>query len=119
MPRISFEFIAESILGKRYELSLVFVGHATSRRLNKSLRGKDKPTNVLSFPLTERSGEIFIDLAQAKIEHEKFDMNFKKFVTYLYIHGLLHLKGMEHGAKMTRAEDKFLKKLGSSNNSRN
>lgn len=115
VPAIQFEKIKNKILSKNYELSLVFVGHTVSRKLNKSLRGKDKPTNVLSFPLSKTSGEIFIDLSQAKLEYKKFDMNFKKFVTYLYIHGLLHLNGMEHGAKMSQAEIKFLN--GSSNNS--
>lgn len=98
------------MLGKKYDLSLVFVGNTVSRRLNKTLRGKDKPTNVLSFPLSKDSGEIFIDLAKAKLEHKSFGLNFKNFVLYLYIHGLLHLAGMEHGDKMTKAEAKLLKK---------
>ena len=100
--------MGQKVLGKNFNLSLVFVGHAASRRLNKSLRGKDRPTNVLSFPLSKTSGEIFIDLAQAEKEHRKFDMTFKKFVAYLCIHGLLHLKGMEHGAKMDQAEKRLL-----------
>ena len=108
LPKLEFDLIKKKALGESYELSLVFVGHTASRRLNKSLRGKDRPTNVLSFPLSKTSGEIFIDLAQAEKEHSKFDMNFKKFVAYLYIHGLLHLKGMEHGAKMEKAEKRLL-----------
>lgn len=78
------------------------------------MRGKDKSTNVLSFPLSENSGEIFIDLATVKKELRKFDMSYTKLVVYLFIHGCLHLKGMEHGDKMTEAEQKFLN--GSSNN---
>lgn len=53
-------------------------------------------------------GEIFIDLVTAKKEMGKFDMSFDKFVTYLFIHGLLHLKGMEHGYTMERTEKKLL-----------
>lgn len=109
-PAFSYDELAEKVLGKNYELSLVFVGNTVSRRLNKTLRGKDKPTNVLSFPLSKTSGEIFIDLAKAKQENKKFGMNFKKFVIYLFIHGLLHLKGMEHGDKMIKVENQLLNK---------
>jgi probable rRNA maturation factor len=111
VPKIGFESIAEKILGKKYELSVVFVSHATSKRLNSSFRGKDKPTNILSFPLSKNSGEIFIDLKKVRAEYKNFGMNFKKFTVFIFIHGLLHLKGMEHGARMERAEKKWLAKL--------
>lgn len=107
VPRIKFGKIKDSVLAPSYELSLVFVSQAASRKLNSTHRGKDKPTNILSFPLSKDSGEIFLDLATAKLEHEKFDMTFRKFVVYLFIHGLLHLKGMEHGRKMELAEKKL------------
>ncbi|MDB5266475.1 MAG: hypothetical protein JWN89_290 [Parcubacteria group bacterium] len=97
---IPFEEIKNAILGKSYELSLVFCGDALSHRLNLTYRQKDKPTNVLSFPLTKDSGEIFIHLKLAKNE-----------VGFLFVHGLLHLKGMEHGATMEKAEQKFRKKF--------
>jgi rRNA maturation RNase YbeY len=119
-PRVGFEFIKDKIVGKKYELSVVLCGPATSRKLNRALRGKNRPTNVLSFPLSKNSGEIFLDLTQAKLEYKNFEMPFVKFVTYLYIHGLLHLKGMEHGARMDRAEKKFLKLInGKTNHSGN
>ena len=87
-------------MGKSYELSLVFCGDTLSRKLNRAYRGKDKPTNVLSFPLSEKSGEIFINLSRTK------PFGAQK----LFIHGLLHLNGMEHGARMERAEKKWLAK---------
>ncbi len=115
VPRVRFDLIKNKVLSPKYELSLVFIGPTTSKRLNKSLRGKDRPTNVLSFPLSKNSGEIFIDLSKVKKEVKKFGMPYKKLLTYLYIHGLLHLKGMEHGGNMTLAEQKFLN--GATNNS--
>ena len=105
------EKIKDGVLGKKYELSLVFTDSKLSRKLNKIYRGKNEPTNVLAFPLSKTSGEIFIDLTVAKQEAKKFDMSFKKFVHFLFIHALLHLKGMVHGRKMEQAEKKLLKKF--------
>ena len=85
-------------MGKGYELSLVFCGNSLSRKLNRVYRGKDRPTNVLSFPLSKNSGEIFINLSGLGAFG----------VLELFIHGLLHLKGMAHGRKMEQAEKKLL-----------
>src|SRR3990167_5378075 len=101
----NFEKIKNKVLGSDYELSLVFASDTLTRRLNRAYRGIDKPTNVLAFPLSKTSGEIFINRARAK----PFSVN------YLFIHGLLHLKGMEHGDTMERAEKKLL--YGPSNRS--
>jgi len=96
-PRAPFLKLKDKVLGKKYELSLVFVGNSLSKKLNAIYRGKDKPTNVLSFPISKSSGEIFIDLSFK--EHS---------VIFLFIHGILHLKGMQHGATMEREEKKLL-----------
>lgn len=98
VPGIKFEKVKEKVLGRKYELSLVFCGDALSRRLNKLYRSKDKPTNVLSFPLSKNSGEIFINLSKTK------DFS----ALHLFIHGMLHLKGMEHGDIMERTEKNLL-----------
>lgn len=103
-PRLPFGRIKEHVLGDAYELSLVFVGSARSRALNKKYRGKDRPTNVLSFPLDKRAGEIFIDLAIAAKEAPLYGETTRSFVALLFIHGLFHLKGFEHGSKMERKE---------------
>ncbi len=107
-PRVNFSSIKEHILGEAYELSLVLTGPTVSRRLNRTTRGKDYATNILSFPLDKNSGEIFLDLTTAKKEFKKFSMSYRKFLTFLFIHGLLHLKGMQHGRKMEQAENKNL-----------
>jgi rRNA maturation RNase YbeY len=107
-PRISFEPIKNKVMGKRYEVSLVFCGAALSRSLNRQYRLKDKVANVLSFPLSETSGEVFICLSKARVECKKFGMSLEKFVAYLFIHALLHLKGMAHGRKMEQLESTIL-----------
>ncbi|MDP2641728.1 MAG: rRNA maturation RNase YbeY [bacterium] len=102
----NFKKIKNKVLGKKYELSLVFAADPLMRRLNRAYRGIDKPTNVLAFPLSRTCGEIFINPSRAK----PFS------VEYLFIHGLLHLKGMKHGDIMERAEKKLLN--GAPNSSR-
>ncbi len=109
--KLFFVSIKERILGKNYELSLVFCDSAESKKINKKYRNKNKPTNVLSFPLDENSGEIFLDLEKTKFEFEDFEMNYKNFIAYLYIHGLLHLKGYDHGDEMEKLEKKFAKEF--------
>ncbi|PIQ66244.1 MAG: rRNA maturation RNase YbeY [Candidatus Zambryskibacteria bacterium CG11_big_fil_rev_8_21_14_0_20_42_18] len=105
---IPFTNLKNSVLGLDFELSLVFVDNIFSKRLNRTYRGKNKSADVLSFPLSKKSGEIFIDLITAKKEMGKFQMPYRKFVTFLFIHGLLHLKGMKHGTTMERREKKLL-----------
>ena len=60
-PSLPYEVIARDILGAEYTLSLVFVGDAKSRALNKNYRNKTYTPNVLSFPLSDSMGEIFIN----------------------------------------------------------
>jgi len=111
LPRVPFALIKDSILGKNYNLSLVFIGNKKSKELNNSYRQKNNSTNVLSFPLDKENGEIFITPVVAKKEAPKFGKNYTDFVGFLFIHGLLHLKGMEHGSTMETAEVKFQKRF--------
>jgi len=109
LPRLPFVLIKNKVLGKKYTLSVVFCGKTLSQKLNRIYRGKNKPTNVLSFPLGKTSGEIVIDLKTARIEAPKFGESFQSFVGYLFIHGLLHLKGLPHGRTMETKEQKIRK----------
>lgn len=108
---LPFADIKDAVLGKNYELSLVFIGSTLSRRLNREMRKKDKPANVLSFPLSKESGEIFIDVGHAAKQSPQFDETPKQFIAHLYVHGLYHLKGMDHGEAMESGEAKTRKKF--------
>jgi len=110
-PRLPFCEIKNFVLGEEYEISLVFIGDIRSRKLNNQYREKDKPTNILTFPLDEASGEIFINLHCAKSEAPKFELSPKNFVGLLFIHGLLHLKGFAHGSTMENEERRIQKKF--------
>lgn len=109
LPRVPFVAIKNKILGEKYELSLVFATKALSKKLNNIHRGKNYPTNILSFPLDKKSGEIFIEPTKARLDAPNFDMSYTKFIKFLFIHGCLHLKGMQHSSTMDKAEQKFLK----------
>lgn len=114
-PKLAYEEIAAAILGKRYDVSLVFIGDTRAQKLNQVSRGKDYIPNVLSFPLTDRAGEIYIAPTVAKREASKFDLSYTGYVGYLFIHGCLHLKGLDHGAKMDTLESKYMKQFGLGN----
>lgn len=110
-PRIPFENIKNHILGPKYELSLVLIGDSLARKLNKEHKGKTNPTNILSFPLSKMEGEIFINVRRAERDAKKFGHTAKEHIAFLFIHGCLHLQGIEHGEKMEATEERLLKKL--------
>lgn len=107
-PGIPFELITNDALGKDYDLSLVFVGDVRMRKLNRTHRGKDKPTNVLSFPLSKTEGEMFLDLNVIRREAKREGQTFSYYLAYIFIHGLFHLDGLDHGSIMDQKEKALL-----------
>ena len=96
--------MAERVLGKDYNLNLTIVDVKEIQQLNASYRSKNVPTDILSFPLNENTGEIFICLSESKKEAIKFDREFDNFIGFLFIHGLMHLKGFDHSSTMESNE---------------
>ena len=109
------------------ELAIVLTSDAVVRRLNRTYRGKDKPTDVLSFPAwsaDEPSREGDCTLGDVVIAHgvaardAKADSKpLEAHLTHLVVHGVLHLLGYDHmrdddAAVMERLEISVLKKLG-------
>lgn len=111
-PRHPYDTIVDSILGKSYSATLVFIGRDRARNLNQQYRNKSYIPNVLSFPLDATTGEIYICLEVAKREANKFEMTYSQYVAFLLIHGALHLKGHDHGATMEKLERKYLTAFG-------
>ncbi len=109
LPDIPFLSIKEKILGKSYVLTVIFCTPKESQERNKTYRDKDYPTNILSFPLSEDEGEIYISLVTARRDAKKFDMSYREFLHLLMVHGALHLKGHDHGSTMEELEQKYLK----------
>ncbi|OIO30820.1 rRNA maturation RNase YbeY [Candidatus Nomurabacteria bacterium CG1_02_43_90] len=107
LPRLPFAKMTEAILGADYECSFVIVSSRKSRELNRVHRGKDNATNILSFPLEKNVGEIFLDLKKARAEAPLFGRSYTNFIGFLFIHGLFHLKGLDHSPKMEAQEKKI------------
>ncbi len=95
----------EKILGKDYSLSVVFAGDKRMQTLNKKWRKKDKVADTLSFPYSKKEGEIFINAN-----------NTLKEIHFLFIHSLLHLKGLKHGKKMEKEEELYYNQIYGSRN---
>lgn len=111
IPNILFLKIKETILGKNYNLTIVFCTPKESKLRNKEYRDKNYPTNILSFPLSKNEGEIYISLSTARRDAHIFEMSYQKFLHLLVIHGVLHLKGHSHGSTMEKLEHKYLNKF--------
>ncbi len=107
LPSLPFDKIKNKILGKKYELDLIFVSDKKIHALNKTYRHVDSPTDILSFPLEKNSGEIFICKKIAKKKCKDFEREYNNFFAFLFIHGCVHLLGNKHGNKMEALERKF------------
>lgn len=93
-------------IGDNWRLGLTLVDDEAMRRLNRDWRGKDRPTNVLSFPgagvpLTPRSrlpdlGEIVLSPTCCAREADEAGMDRELRLGHLVVHGLLHLAGWDH-----------------------
>lgn len=110
IPHLPFLKLKNRLLGKKYDLSVVFTDNNTTRRLNKIYRGKNKPANVLSFPLGKHHGEIFLSLKEIKKSEKDLKRRGGALVGFFLIHAVLHLKGLSHGSTMERME-KYLSNL--------
>src|SRR4051812_4614166 len=112
LPRLPFLEIKNAALGDEYELELIFVGPEEMQEINLKHKQKDKPTNVLSFPLSDTSGQIFICPSYAKTEAPDFDRTYENYLGFLFIHGVIHLKGYDHGSRMDTEEQKIRTQFG-------
>nr|WP_245523169.1 rRNA maturation RNase YbeY [Thermosediminibacter oceani] len=107
---VEFALDFEGVAGE-VEVSVVFVDNDYIRELNRSYRGKDMPTDVLSFSMRETSadeafdgneevermlGDIVISLEKAREQADAFGHSFEREVGYLVVHGVLHLLGYDH-----------------------
>lgn len=109
----------EPALGNaRLEASVLFTSDAEVHALNREWRGRDKPTNVLSFPMLEREdllalpgdgppellGDIALAAETCAREAAEKGVLLADHVTHLIVHGLLHLAGHDHVDSDAQAE---------------
>lgn len=100
------EFARALKLSSEHELSVVLCDSTAIRRINRRWRGKDKATDVLSFPQQQLKpgsgprpgaiGDIIIALPVTRREAREFGLTFEDHFSHLLLHGLLHLLGYDH-----------------------
>ena len=102
--------IAPELANPRLSASLLFTSDAEVHALNRDWRGKDQPTNVLSFPMLERAellalgaagppellGDIALALETCTREAADKGISLDHHTAHLIVHGLLHLAGYDH-----------------------
>ncbi len=124
--------VAPELANPRLCVSLLFTDDEAVRSLNREWRGKDKPTNVLSFPMLERAdllalapdgppellGDIALAFETCAREAAEKGVPLADHAAHLIVHGLLHLAGHDHetgemqAAKMEALEIKALAIMG-------
>jgi probable rRNA maturation factor len=100
------------------ELSLLLVDDARIQDLNRRYLNRDKPTNVLAFPMREGEfstlhphllGDLVISVETAKRQSNRFGLDEMEMVILLMVHGVLHLIGYEHEGTKKGAREMTLK----------
>jgi len=113
------------------ELSIVFTDDEHIKILNRQYLGKNKATNVLSFPLLEGKyfninphmmGDIVISVDTAEKDARKGKLTLQQEIDFLLIHGILHLLGYNHentsrekASEMRRKEKELFNRINSRN----
>jgi probable rRNA maturation factor len=126
-PKI-FEEFAERVIQKTSKtgedfVTIAFISDKKMRLLNKTFRGKDATTDVLSFPFEAEAfeqdennlGDVFISLEQAEKQAIENTLDFETEIKQLILHGILHLRGFDHetdNGEMNRRELELRETLG-------
>jgi probable rRNA maturation factor len=118
---------AQAAVGLAGEVHVLLADDATLRRLNRTFLGKDKATDVLSFPAAAATvffgdpvgpglaGDLAISLEMAARQAKRFGHSLRDEVRVLLLHGLLHLAGFDHerdGGEMAAREAELRQRLG-------
>lgn len=112
---------ARRAAGLAGSVSVLLAGDDEVRRLNREFRGKDKATDVLSFPAgesagrTKIAGDLAISVETASREAETRGHTLETELRVLLLHGVLHLAGYDHetdSGEMERKENALRKTLG-------
>jgi probable rRNA maturation factor len=113
-----------AIGNEKSDATIVFVSDRSIRGLNRKFRGRNYPTDVLSFPVEAEPfeselkaylGEVVISVERAAAQAKANGLSFSSEIEQLILHGLLHLCGYDHESdkgKMNRLELKLRRKLG-------
>jgi probable rRNA maturation factor len=120
-----------AMAGRPIEISILLTGNEEVQHLNEKWRGKDKPTNVLSFPMAAEYelqeenvapaelllGDIVLARGVCEAEAAEKGVSVEDYAAHLLVHGTLHLLGYDHideagAADMEQREGRALARLG-------
>jgi len=111
--RKAAERILASLRISGYELSVLLLDNKGIRAVNKKYLNRNRPTNVISFSLTEGEfgninpqvlGDVVISVEKALEQAETRGTSLEEELTFLLIHGILHLVGYDHEKKASERE---------------
>ena len=123
------KWVSEILLMQNYregEVGIIFVNDRQIQKYNRDYRHKDRPTDVLSFPMLEGPGghlhpqflgDVMISLPMVEKEGRLYKRSPARQLLILLIHGLLHLSGYDHerspreAKRMDRREKYILRKI--------
>ena len=123
-PKTQLDRIAEEVskslkLKSKKLVSVAFVSEKEMKKLNFQYRGANRVTDVLSFTLAEPEnfGEIILSYEQASRQAKQMKHSVRKEITFLLVHGFLHVFGFDHekesdAKKMFPLQSEILKRLG-------
>lgn len=104
MERVIKKTVDSDYDGRSFEVSITIVTNDEIRVLNAEYRGKDAPTDVLSFPMdefensehTEPLGDIVISIERAEEQAKEYGHSLMRELCFLTAHSTLHLLGYDH-----------------------
>ena len=110
------EFAMEKENLENTSFSVIFIDNKYIHELNKTYRGIDRPTDVITFALEDEKdiingsenrmlGDVYISLEKAHSQAEEYGHSFKRELSFLAVHGFYHLLGYDH---MTPEEEKIM-----------
>ena len=117
------EALAEEEFAYPAEVSVSFVDNERIHELNREYREKDRPTDVLSFPMWEKEeledgtaldghavtlGDIIISAEKARAQAEEYGHSIEREITFLSVHSILHLLGYDH--EVSEEDEKYMNK---------
>jgi probable rRNA maturation factor len=137
MRRLITKAVKEALKQEEFEyfaeISVSFIDNEAIHKLNLQYREKDKPTDVLSFPIWEKDeledgsafdghavtlGDIIISAEQAKVQSLEYGHSLEREICFLAVHSVLHLLGYDHETSeederyMKQKQEDVLKKIG-------
>ncbi len=123
--RLIKKAITEALLEEKFEypaeISVSFVNNAKIHELNREYREKDRPTDVLSFPMWEKEelddgtaldghavtlGDIIISAEKAQAQAQEYGHSIEREIAFLSVHSTLHLLGYDH--EVSEEDEKYM-----------